>query len=245
MIAPSGYTSLFHLTRELMDKAGVELSSRISRKNWTSMVAEQSDDGNYDDLPRYISSYQEMAKEIRTDSASRKLWAYLKETDDACVFPNGQEPFFVSRYAFKPDEPFRTRGLYVDLLVGTIGSGLAFGKFRKADEKKLVTSADEQHPYFFTSELASVLHLPICLPTPVADGLLTDADAPEVTNAATLSDAEIVQLIVRKFDDGYPVTKDWVRNGPCAGMKHVVFLALWKAATTKRPELSKPGPRSL
>lgn len=128
-------------------------------------------------------------------------------------------------------------GTYVDVAIGTLGSGCGF-----FDPQALMEAGDKVNEKVMRRAIGPFWGLPVLYIESEARGLVEDAQKVS-SNLTNFDHQEIAEKIMGAFDADQSFTKAEARRQYCLHMKHAEFIATWEIAAKMRPELSKPGPR--
>jgi hypothetical protein len=130
-------------------------------------------------------------------------------------------------------------GTFVDVTVGTLGSGSGHYDWKSFSEANEEIDEDTLERF-----LGPFCGLPILYTDKVAQGFLDRLGRWEGSRSAP-DHAQIARAIVDAFDDDQRMTKREARLRFAPKMKQIEFAATWEVAVRDRPELSKPGPKKV
>ncbi|SPH19492.1 hypothetical protein ASD8599_00217 [Ascidiaceihabitans donghaensis] len=128
-------------------------------------------------------------------------------------------------------------GTFVDVTVGTLGSGSGHYDWKSFAEADEAVDTDVLERF-----VGPFMNLPVIYTDKVAHNFFNLLGKWEGSPSAP-NHRQTAQAIVDAFDDDNRMTKREARKRFATDMKQAEFLATWEMAVKIRPELSKPGPR--
>jgi hypothetical protein len=130
-------------------------------------------------------------------------------------------------------------GTYVDVVVGTLGSGCGFFDGETFGKDKTRRKHDVVKEAIGPFWGLPVLFLEADVRGTVEDGQGADIEFNKGEHV------QIAEQIVAAFDADPTLKKSDAKRQFCIHMKHAEFIATWEMAAKVRPSLSKPGPRGM
>lgn len=232
MFAPMGFVSLFDFSEALY--------TRIHRSHV------RPDPKDYEGLPEYEypNAHACFRHEVWEDFTDRG-WAFLDNAPAKTgILASSGMIIPASDKLFSAQVPFEASGDYVDLTIGTVGSGGRAELFLPG-EIEFATS-EEQKERARLSRMSSLfgpfLHCPIVIPSGPAQSYLENPWA-GVSQRDVRPDKEIIAEIIRMFDADRTVTQAQIRRQVCPLLPVASFRSIWDNAKKHRPLLGKRGPK--
>ncbi|MBQ1203683.1 MAG: hypothetical protein IIX61_07795 [Loktanella sp.] len=183
---------------------------------------------------------------INQSETAQIAWDFLDTCDDIAILSSAGNLVFSSRKLLSWHDPSSLKGIHVDISVGTVGTGHGYlnddgvSEFSETGEHFVSENSLDEHS--LRRRFGAFLYQPVLIREAAFVELCNriGSDRPIPANAH----ADIAQKIVDRFDSGAPITKKWAKANYAPDMKATEFQATWDMATTRRPALSKPGPRT-
>ena len=189
-----------------------------------------------------LREWSEDVDKMGSDEGIQNAWSFFENSSTACVvLPTGNLAR-VSNSVFQNEGVFDPVGLFIDLYLGTLGSGSGLQGLY----------ADSELDKFECERLTRIDSAPFGCLTGLAVVVSEKEFRAYFDRASQWEGAEgrpdfagIIERIVSEFDRLGSVKKADMRKLFAPHMKSVEFNETWKLACKERPALSKPGPRPL
>lgn len=172
-------------------------------------------------------------EQISTHSeAIEYTWKILAAAPEIGVTIADGSTVLASKYLVEFSDPFSSTGRHITLYGGTVGS--ASWEDEENGWPSRQDKEDQWGPFLFC---------PVVVTRAFAEQEIGRIAGLGKSTKKRDESPDISDEIVRKFDEGFPVTKKWVRDNLAPEASSDRFKAMWKAAVEKRSDLSKSGPR--
>lgn len=184
--------------------------------------------------------YNDWRSSASRSEAAEIVWRYLGGVSEIAVLAPSGEAIPAMVKVVDWSDPNSVFGDYVNLEFGTLGTGN--GGWLEILE--LNENEQEETPLSkFRKMFGHFLFQPVLVKESDFNIFLETLGTTYV-NRTTPGHREIAEQIVDAFDKGQPITKAWVKTHLAGDMKVAEFQATWEMARARRPEISKPGPRT-
>jgi hypothetical protein len=207
-----------------------------------SAIHKRPKQSEFIDQRLFLDASKRVRFEIDSDHSER-LWHFLERVSRAVILCETGELVDASPELFEYSDPFSTRGTYVDLKVGTVGSA-EMDQSEEPEDKRVASQSERES--FRVQNMQKLfgpfLHCPILIGSEEFAIFCNNVWQVTPTAKPFVHTDEYVMLIVAAKREDPKRSRQWMKTEICPELGSDVFRAVYAEAGKIEPMLRKSGP---